>query len=483
VGVQYQRDNFEGNFASGVALLPGTASLTGTSQQFSVSETNTYARLFGTFIQQQFGFRDRLFLTGAIRGDRNSAFGQNLGYITYPSGQLSYVPSEEAFFPKNRYLTSVKLRAAYGQSGLRPGVFDALTYFNPVVATVANQSQGGFTIGNSGLANLRPERVNEAEGGFDLGFFNNRVSLEATYFAKASRDALINFPLPGSAGGPGVQTQNIGRVTNKGVELSSTVNAIDARNVQLSAVFNFATLENKLVALREPLGPTFPFGLASSGQGLVVGYPIGAYFQNRYTYADTAGGSPNGIITPNEIRSLSNNSSPQSERYIGNTLPRRTFTVQPTLTLFRNVRVQALVDYRGGFHLFNATEQFRCASTFNCRAAYDPSTPLERQAAAVAAANNIQGTGPTNAGYIERADFTKLRELSINLGVPQSFAQRYLRVRGASLNLAGRNLAVWTKYSGLDPELNYAGQANQASAEFLTLPPVRYYIARVNLDF
>lgn len=473
LGVQYQRDNTVGNFAQGFGLLAGTGSLDGTSQQFSVGEDNFFSRTFGILVQQQFGWRDRLFLTGGIRGDRNSAFGQDLGFVTYPSGQLSYVVSDEDFFPKNRVVTSVKLRGAYGQSGLRPGVFDALTYFSPTVATVNGQSVNAFTIGGAGLQTLRPERINEAEGGFDLGFFNGRVSLEATYFAKASRDALIAFPLLSSAGGPSTQLQNIGRVTNKGLELSSTVNALDTRNVSLSAVFNFSTLVNKLVALRDPLQPVVGvFGLLNGNQGLVPGYPIGAYFHQPYTYSDA---NNDGIIVRSEV--VIDTSSAFAGRYTGNTLPRRTFTFQPTLTLFRNVRVQALVDYRGGFHLYNATEQFRCSSIGNCRAAYDRTTPLARQAASVAS-----GAGDLR-GYIEKADFTKLRELSVNLSVPESLSRRYLRTRAVSLNLAGRNLGVWTKYTGLDPELNFGGQSGIGSAEFLTLPPVRFWVARVNVDF
>jgi len=470
-GVQYQRDNTIGTNSFGVGLVAGTASLAGTTQQYAVGEFNNYTRLFGVLAQEQLGFHDRLFLTGALRGDRSSAFGQNLGFVTYPSGQLSYVPSEEAWFPKSNALSSLKLRAAYGQSGLRPGVFDALTYFNPTVGTVASQNVPAFTIGSVGVSTLRPERINEAEGGFDLGLFSGRVSLEATYFAKASRDALIARILPGSAGGPTTQLQNIGRVTNKGLELSSTINALDTRAVNLSAVVNFSTLENKLVGLAPGIQPII-YGLGGNTQRHTPGFPLGAYFQPKYTYADTAGGAANGIITRDEV-TVDTNSS-----YLGNVLPKRTLSLQPTLTLFRNVRVQALVDYRGGFKLYNGTEQFRCSSTSTCRAIFDPTTPLGDQAAAVAARSY-----GTFAGFIENADFTKLRELSVTLQLPKSFAQQYLRARGASLNLAGRNLAVWSKYSGLDPEVSFAGQSNQTFADFLTQPPVRYYVARVSLDF
>lgn len=471
-GVQYQRDNLVGNFASGVGLLPGTASLAGTSQQFAVSETNQFARTFGILVQEQLGLSDRLFLTGAIRGDRNSAFGQSLGFVTYPSAQLSYVPSEESWFPKGRILSSLKLRAAYGQSGLRPGVFDALTYFNPIVASVNGQNLGAFTTGNFGLSNLRPERTNETEGGFDLGLVNGRVSFEATYFAKASRDALIAVPVPGSSGGPANQLQNIGRVTNKGLELSSTITPLDVKNVQFTAVLNFSTLQNKLVSLRQGLSDVV-FGLGGNTQRFSPGYPLGGYFQPKYTFSDANG---DGVIAPGEVKLIADQTT--AGQYIGNPLPRRTFSVQPALTLFQNVRVQALVDYRGGFYLYNGTEQFRCATTGTCSELYVAGTPLDQQAAAVASRFN-----GTNAGFINRADFTKLRELSVTLGLPQDLAQRYLRVRGASLNLAGRNLKVWTRYRGLDPEVNFAGQSNFTQADFLTLPPVRYYVARVNLDF
>ena len=483
VGVQYQRDNFVGNYAYGQGLLAGTASLNGTSQQFTVGETNQFARTYGLLVQQQFAYRDRLFLTGYVRGDKNSAFGQNLGFATYPGVQLSYVPSEESFFPKGYVLSSLKLRGAFGQSGLRPGLFDALTYVNPVAATVNGQQGAAFTVGNFGLPDLRPERINEAEGGFDLGLLNNRVSLEATYFSKRSRDAIISVPLSPSAGGPINQLANIGRVKNAGLELSSTVNAVDVKNLQISSVFNFSTLQNKLISLRQGLSDVV-FGLGGGTQRFSPGFPLGGYFQPKYTYtgSNTLGTKalPN-VVLPNEIRLNGDQSA--AGQYIGNILPRRTFTAQPQITVYQNFRLQALFDYRGGFYLYNGTEQFKCVTTAVCPANFLPGTSLAEQAASVAARNYA-----TNAGYVQRADFTRLRELSLNIGLPQDLAQRYLRLRGASVNLAGRNLKLWTKYRGTDPEVNFAGAGSTGtssftSADFLTLPPVRYFIARFNLDF
>src|SRR5205823_4961715 len=95
-GAQYSRVTFHGTNAFGAVLTPGTSSLSGTSARFAVSEFNTDNVLLGSFAQEQLAWRDRLFLTGAVRGDRNSAFGKSLGFVYYPSVNASWVASDES---------------------------------------------------------------------------------------------------------------------------------------------------------------------------------------------------------------------------------------------------------------------------------------------------------------------------------------------------------------------------------------------------
>jgi hypothetical protein len=133
------------------------------------------------------------------------------------------------------------------------------------------------------------------------------------------------------------------------------------------------------------------------------------------------------------------------------------------------------VDGRFGNKLFNSTEQFRCG-VGNCKGRNDPTASLEEQAAAVA---NIKGT---QAGFMEDADFVKLRELSLTYDVPSRVSSK-IGASTLSVTIAGRNLATWTKYTGLDPELSEAGQNNFTTADFLTQPPVRYWILRANVTF
>ena len=166
--------------------------------------------------------------------------------------------------------------------------------------------------------------------------------------------------------------------------------------------------------------------------------------------------------------------------YLGNPLPGREFQFQPAVTLFGGLRVAGLVSYRGKYKVNNSTNRFRCAFSSSCQDVNDPNAPLDLQARAVAAANFN-----TDAGYIEDGSFTRLRELTFSLAVPQRLLAQAVgrRVTGATFTVAGRNLATWTNYTGLDPEITSTPASTFASSEFLTVPPVRQWIARVNLNF
>jgi hypothetical protein len=162
--------------------------------------------------------------------------------------------------------------------------------------------------------------------------------------------------------------------------------------------------------------------------------------------------------------------------YLGNPLPKREVALNTSFTVFKYVRLGGVVDHRGGYKLYNATEQFRCVAFQTCRAAYDKSSPLEDQAVRIA---SLLGT---DAGYVENASFVKLREVSLTFLAPNDWAKR-ARASNLALTLAGRNLATWTDYKGFDPELNWNGSSNYSTADFLTQPPVRYFTARLSFGW
>lgn len=472
VGVQWTRAYLHGTEAFGQNLLAGTKSLNGATELFAVDETTQDVITLGGYVQEQLSWRDRVIATGAVRADKNSAFGTNFGWVSYPALSLSWVVGEEPFFPKSELVSSLRLRTAYGKSGRQPNFRDAITFYNPVAVAASGSDVPGVSVGGTGNPDLRPEVSAEFEAGLDAGLFSDRASLEFTYYHKTTTDALIARRLAPSLGVSQTQFVNLGKVQNTGYEalLHATLFRSDPATFDLTLTGSIN--HNKLLDLGEVNGtPITPiiFGLGANTQHHQNGYPLGGYWQAPIKSWSDANGD--GIIAPDEVV------VGDTAEYMGTPYPTHEFSVAPRITLFKYVEISGLLDHRGGFKLYNGTEDFRCAVFFTCRAINDASAPLSEQARAVADA--VYGTV---AGYIENASFTKLREVALTLTAPSSWANR-AGVGGVSLTLAGRNLATWTNYSGADPEVNFAGQSNFNQADFLTQPPVRFFTARINVSW
>lgn len=467
-GTQFNKALVRGTRAFGAKLLGGTSSLSGTTARFAVSEENTDNKTLGYFASEEFGWRDRVFLNAAVRNDKNSAFGQDFGSITYPSYGASWVISEESFFPKTDLIPSLRLRASNGRSGRQPNFRDAITYFNASTVTVQSTDVPGIAIGGTGNIALRPERSTETELGFDMGLLGQRVNFEFTHYNKKTDDLLVAVPLAPSLGLSNSQFQNLGTVRNVGNEISLEANVIDVRPVTFNFLITSSNNENTLLSLGDLPGTTTPVPpiIINTQQKNVVGAPLGSYWQRPYTFTDA---NKDGIIARSEIK------LGDTAVYLGNILPKREYSVSPTMTLFKMFKVSALVDHKGGYKLFDNTRRFHC-SFGTCQETFDKSMPLADQAAAVAIALG------TDAGYIENAAFTKLRELSFTLIAPDQFAQRF-GVQNLDFTIAGRNLKTWTDYKGFDPEVNAVAGANFSTQEFLTLPPSRTWTARINVTF
>lgn len=464
LGFQYQRELNEGTFAFGGGLAAGTGNLAGSTSRYNVTEEQLDNRLAGALLTQQLAFNDRLYVTGGVRADENSAFGENFGTIYYPSAQLSWVASEEDFFPSVPGLSSLRFRGAYGQSGLRPGNRDAITYFNPLPVRVRGQEVPGVTVGGIGDPELKPERTTEYEFGLDAAFLDGRIGLDVGYYEKRSKDALVAARTAPSGGVSETVFRNLGSVKNNGVELQITARPIETPDFEWNLTLNHSENRNELLDLGANINPII-FGLGGASQRHEEGYSLGGYWGVTIdSYADTDGDGLVDDITYSE-----------EERFLGHSIPRRLSSLQNEIRLFNVVRIAALLDYRGGYKQYNASEEFRCA-IFTCRALFDQGSSLEAQAKAIAAVDGVY------SGFVEDADFLKLREVSLTFTVPQRFASR-LNANAMSLTLAGQNLGTWTDYSGLDPEVNFDGQANFSQADFLSQPQVRRFTARVNLTF
>jgi TonB-linked SusC/RagA family outer membrane protein len=478
-GVQFTREVVQGTRASGAKLIAGTGSLEGTSARFAVGETNTDNRTLGALVQQQVAWRDRLFATLAVRTDNNSAFGSNFGWIMYPAASLSWVASDEDFFPETELVSSLRLRTAYGKSGQRPSFRDAITFFSTQTVTTPAGDIPGIQVGGTGNADLKPEVSREFELGFELGLLNDRVNVDFTAYNKRTEDLLIARTLPPSLGLTTSQFDNLGESSNQGLELQLNGRVFERENARFDLGIVAASNRNRLENIGTlPNGDPIPpivFGI----QRHTEGFPLGGYWDEKYTFEDKDG---DGIISRlNCPGQTSLPGGPECEilmstlQYIGNPLPTRELSVIPRLTLFKNVEVSALIDRKSGFFQFNNTARFRC-NFLNCQEAYDKSTSLDVQA------RNLAHLMASDAGYVEESDYTKLREVTVSFLAPRNWAAK-ARAAEMRLTFAGRNLATWTNYSGFDPEVNSTPTSLFSTSDFLTQPPLRIYSARMTLSF
>jgi hypothetical protein len=203
------------------------------------------------------------------------------------------------------------------------------------------------------------------------------------------------------------------------------------------------------------------------------GYPLFGYWQRRYTYNDA---NSDHMITANEI------TVDDSASFIAYSAPRFEQSLQTGLDLLQHrFRVTALFDHKGGFSILNGTERIRCQSRNNCRGTYDATAPLWMQARAVAVRET---SGNTQFGFMENGTFTRFRELSASWAIPPSLVSRTSFAKEMSLAFTVRNLHVWTKYSGIDPESNSdAGSTLNTQTDFQAAPPPTYFLVRLNLVF
>jgi TonB-linked SusC/RagA family outer membrane protein len=471
VGGDYTNQANEFSTASGTQLPPGGASVAQAAVTTATAGLPSADKTLGYYIQEQATLRDRLFVTVAVRTDQNSAFGTQSKSITYPKASLSWIASDEPFFPQFSFLNQFRIRSAFGASGVQPRATDAFVTYTAPTVSVAGVDSPGLRASALGNPSLKPERTTEFEGGFDMRVFDSRANIEFTYYHKKTKDALFNVPVPPSnAASATTVLRNFASVQNTGLELAITSTLVDRRNFGWDVTIAASHNNNKVLSLANDISGK---AITINGTGAnrdSVGLPVRGWFYRQYKYNDA---NSDGIILPAEVTVDTGFS------YSGNSIPKDIVSIGSGFDLFnRRVRLNASFDYKGGYSIANGTYSFQCGNNLACPGLSNPNASLHEQAAAIA----FTAKAPTNTswGYLENGQFWRFREVSAVFNVPNSLASR-IRASSASLSLGARNLAVWTKYRGADPEENFG--TGDVQSTFASSAPRQYYTMRLNLHY
>lgn len=488
------------------------------------------------FMQEQLNLYQQLYLTVGVRDDGFSTFGANQPTALYPKASAAWDVTN--FLGNKNHsgkLSYLKMRAAFGETGKEPPLYAAVSGLTNTAVFgsnfTANEGLGLIQSGNGGIVsssqlgnpNLRPERQRELEGGVDIGFLDQRIDLAVTLYSKRATDIILPVPVNTWQTGAYTEYENAATVSNRGAEIALNLHILDKRNVGWDLGINFATNSSKVLALRG----TSALSLASApGDNIgeaIVGYAPGVFYGGDFIKcgrgiqanvglggvsnidqicAQATGGLKSGALF------LGANGQPivdPTSRVVGDPNPRYMLNYNTTLRLGSHIRISSLIDVRSGGQVWDQT-----------RAAMDRfgsgTETLVRSGTGIFGQNyltnlypNVAGPGvgvtafstlpqwqawfsgagggsAPNGEFIEDGSFVKWRELSVTY----SYSGPLMRYSGFStldVRVAGRNLATWTKYKGMDPEANLYGAASLTQGIDVWNPPqIRSYVLSLSFN-
>ncbi len=488
----------------------------------------------GYLFQERIGVGEFLFATLSMRMDATSTFGEEFSTVTYPRVGVSYLLTE--MLGSMGPLSTFRLRGSWGQSGNQPGAFDQYTTYSPW----ASLEGPGLRPGNVGNPKLGPEITSEVEAGFDFGLFNDKVGGEFVFFNKTTTDGLVAQSFPPSGGFASTQLTNIGEWTASGWELGLDANVMRSSTISVDVYGSLSYMEDELTSLggapeqkvggsypryRNFLTEGFPIAAMFGAQLQDCEYPIDvngdgvcddkatvvAAFSKDETMSILGGWAP-ALAVPTQADVDAKRAKTAGDKlawYLGKPRPDYMGSFGANITLMNNISINAMFEARwGNFGYTNLTDAFRKSNPYIGRNIMGASTTERdfmtggvdsnfnpqydgnvRAEAAKEWVETWQSLSPySGLNLIEDGDFVRFRELSVTYRLPTETVSRF-GLSNMSLSFAGRNIALWTNYSGIDPELNAASAQDgglnmfRESIDAFGVPIPRTFTMSVNFGF
>lgn len=428
---------------------------------FSATQLDIQLRTLGFYGQQEIGWADKLFLTAAIRYDASSTFAPSERWQAFPKFSASYVvlPNQAGM------LNSLRLRGALGWAGSQPGIVNAYSQFISYTQLPFAGRPGFVNDVTFGNPTLRNERAREWELGTEMSVLEGRAGIEATYYNRLVSDLLFFRPLPTSTGFSR-QFFPIGSMSNKGVELALNTTNIERPNVSWTSTATYTRNKN----LVETLDIQDFQSAGGYPNRIRTGYPAGVFY-GSYAGRDCRTGAllldslgryrrsnqtvDMGATLAQRQAISGGNCNDSLNAIIGDPNPKWMGSFLNEVTLFKNLRLRGLLDGVFGNKVMNLSTRAQNAGIASNSKEYERELLPYGDTRKLPPGFNARTQGIFEY-WVEDGTFVKLRELSASYTLNHSAIRRYFR-DGIDLTVSGRNLVVWTDYSGFDPEINLFG--------------------------
>lgn len=456
---------------------------------------NTATSYFGRI---NYGFKNKYLLNASLRGDAASQFfgGSDLwGY--FPSVGAGWVISNEDFMKDQKIFSNLKLRGSWGKVG------NAGVPINPTTLTV-NQSAALIAFYN-GIANtgasvttivppaLFWERSAGTDIGLEMGFLNNRLSVEADYYNRKTEQAIFNIPILGSLGtSNSVLLGNQADFRNRGFELSATWSDKTSGGLTYSISGNIGINNNKVLNVTSGSNP-----IDAGGDGLnnavvptrtVVGMPIGSFFGYQVVgilqtaQEAAASGMPGARAGDFRYADLNGDGvvDPKDKTFIGNPNPKYTYGVNTNFA-YKNFDLTLDIQGVADVDVFNANLGNRFGNENYTKDFYDnrwtgPGSTNTYPSTSLAGGNNNQ----TNSFYVESGAYIRLRNIQLGYNLPQSLVSKW-KMQKLRVFANAQNAVNLFGYKGFTPEVG--GVPTKAGIDFNVYPMFATYNIGINLTF
>ncbi|NJK83382.1 MAG: TonB-dependent receptor [Saprospiraceae bacterium] len=486
-GYQIQNSNSQFTSQAGRDLAPFVQTISAAANLFSAPRQSIAERsIWGYFLQQTVGYKDQVFVTLAGRIDGSSVFSTDNQNIFYPKASASWVLTD--YFKDSgfsNFLSSAKLRASYGQAGNLTGIGAYDRYNNYLTAQLGGLTavQPSTVLANP---NVRPELMTEFEYGADLAFANNRIGLNITIYNQDIEDLLLTRPLPPTAGGNSIVT-NEGSMVNNGLELMLQGSPILTDKVRWNLSLLYSQNRNEVNGIEGVLALRGSGGAQSAINGEQFGVFYGTYYARNAQgnllltsqgLAQPERGTQTSILagTP-AFNADGQPSGTELRRIIGDPNPEWYGTLTSDLAIGKfSFRFQ--FDAIWGFDVYNWNRITGNNVGHGKLAEREIKGELPRGYVA-SIAGGVTG-GRIQEEHIEDGSFVKLRELAIGY----DFGKIGNTLSNLNFSIIGRNLLSIDDYEGYDPETNSAGQTDRVRGDdFGNVPIPRMIQFRLGATF
>ena len=477
--------------------IPGLFNLANAESVQAFESTDNRRRLLGAFMTTTLNFNDIVYLNGSLRNDWSSTLPKN------DNNFLSYSVGGNFLFSElidKSFLNLGKLRLSYGKTGN-----DAFEFAVNPVFTSSVLGGDGFVTGLNFPAydtvsfepasvarnqQLEPEETTEFEIGLDLGFLNNRIKTDFTYYNKETKGQIVQADVAASTGANAI-IRNTGLISNEGFEVSLGIKPVELENFSWAIDANWTTYENIVEELDENTEFITLNGFSSTSSVAIEGESFGAIYGNGFLRNE------DGEVLINDdgfpIRDPEN-------KVVGDPIPDWTAGISNTFT-FKNVSLSVLFDIRQGGDVWCGTCGILDYFGTSARTLDRETSRVFEGIVQSTGQRNTQSvqlfdtSGNENLNFYRRYGFGGLSESSVydsswvrlrELTISYSFNSKQLQgtfLNGLSLSAYGRNLWLKTDFPGIDPETNLTGDSNGSGLEYFNQPNTRSYGFNIKLNF